>query len=206
MRREESGYCSKQSFCHVATNTQKDEAVCCESVTNRNCMLFILISSAHPELNRLQLVPEPQPGPLNPSSCVIYTSAVSDRLSRKWRRSQYTGERTREIWTNSAHRPGSALVHLCGASSPTWLENWTLPSSVNPPSCCDISRRSWMFIFLFQTTSEPCHCATYKPRKTRKGNRQVGTCPSLQNSRKSTSVTDNTHFPFFFADNTALSL
>lgn len=133
--------CSKQSFCHEATNTRKGEAVRCEPVTNRNCMLFILISSAHPELNRPQLGPEPQPDALNPSSCLIYTSTVSDHLGRKWR-SQYTGERTREIWTNSAHCPGSALIHLCGASSPTWLENWTLPSSVNPPSCCDISRRS----------------------------------------------------------------
>ena len=48
--------------------------------------------------------------------------------------------------------------------------------------------------------------ATYKPRKTCRGNRQVCTCPSLQNSHKITSVTDNTHFPFFFAGNRARSL
>lgn len=111
--------CSKQSFCHEATNTQKGEAVHCEPVTNGNCMSFILISSAHQSFpGRPQLVPEqnhnqaPEPQQLHHA----YTSTASDHLSRKWSR-----------WSTQESRHGRSgptqltvrvsLVHLCSASS-----------------------------------------------------------------------------------------
>lgn len=166
--------CSKQSFCHEATNTRKGEVAHCEPVTNRNCMLFILISSAHPELNRPQLVPEQNhnQGPEPRRLCHLH-----QRLSLIVLVESGGGGSTQE---NKRGRSGPTRPTVqgqpgpsYGASSPARLENGTLPSFVNPPSCCDVSRRSSVLTFLFQTTSEPCRCGHLQTKENTQG-KQAG--------------------------------
>ena len=136
--------CSKQSFCHEATNTQKGEVAHCEPATNRNCTSFIFISSAHPELQKKSgeggSTQENRHGRSGPTRLTVQ---------------------------------GQPWFTLCGASSPAQLENGTLPSFVNPPSCCDVSRRSSVLTFLFQTTSEPCRCGHLQTKENTQG-KQAG--------------------------------
>ena len=168
MRREESGYVFKAII--LSWGNKHSEGWSCALWAcykqELHVIYFHLKRPSRTEPSTVSARTELQPGPLNPGSCVIYKKKSGEGGSTQENKHGRSGPTRLTV-------QGQPWVTLCGASSPAQLENGTLPSFVNPPSCCDVSRRSSVLTFLFQTTSEPCRCGHLQTKENTQG-KQAG--------------------------------